>query len=356
MRAGPPPAPPSRLSVAVTVSRRPSRRAAAQQGHRDVGGARAHVEDGRRRIIASGRERRDRPLAEPRPAGEPVHAGQVAEVAHERALVVERSVEELRDAGQPIHAARVAGRPVPPPPIGCHECHPRRMSETRHRIVVAGESLIDRIVRPRRGGRGGPGRRSVHDGPSAGPPRVPVSFVGGLSTDASGALLRAALAADGVDLSLAVTTDAPTLLAVAALDAAGVATYRFEPAGSAAASLRPADLAGGLPPDTAALHVGTLGLVLEPAADDDRGPRHERAAGRPRRRRPEHPAVGDRRRRRLPGAPGEGARPRRRRPGEPRRPRLARAGSIDPRGRDPDRERRPVRRCCSPTAADRSGS
>ena len=141
------------------------------------------------------------------------------------------------------------------------------MAETRHRIVVAGESLIDRIVRP-----DGAVEEVVGGGPFTTARALarlgfPVSFVGGLSTDASGGRLRAALAADGVDLSLAVTTEAPTLLAVAALDAAGVASYRFEPAGSAAASLRPADLAGGLPPDTAVLHVGTLGLVFEPAAE-----------------------------------------------------------------------------------------
>jgi fructokinase len=141
------------------------------------------------------------------------------------------------------------------------------MAETRRRIVVAGESLIDRLVRPDGGVEDVVGGGPFTTARALARLGLPVSFVGGLSTDASGARLRAALAADGVDLALAVTTDAPTLLAVAALDAAGVATYRFEPAGSAAASVRPADLARGLPPDTAVLHLGTLGLVLEPVAD-----------------------------------------------------------------------------------------
>jgi fructokinase len=141
------------------------------------------------------------------------------------------------------------------------------MSETHRRIVVAGESLIDRLVRP-----DGAVEEVVGGGPFTTARALarlgfPVSFVGAISTDVSGVRLRAALAADGVDLSLAVTTEAPTLLAVAALNAAGVATYRFEPAGSAAASLRPADLPDGLPRDTAVLHVGTLGLVLEPMAE-----------------------------------------------------------------------------------------
>ena len=38
------------------------------------------------------------------------------------------------------------------------------------------------------------------------------------------------------------------------------------PAGSAAAGLVSADLPDALPPDTVAVHVGTLGLVLEPMA------------------------------------------------------------------------------------------
>jgi fructokinase len=70
---------------------------------------------------------------------------------------------------------------------------------------------------------------------------------------------------DAVDLSLVVTTDDPTLVAHAALDAAGNATYRFDWERSAAAGLQGEDVAA-LPEDTVALHAGTLGLVLEPMA------------------------------------------------------------------------------------------
>jgi len=140
------------------------------------------------------------------------------------------------------------------------------MRDPRPLIVVAGESLVDRIVRP--DGRveqvagGGPfttARALARLG-------ARVAFVGRLSTDPHGRILRELLEADGVDLSLAPATDEPTLIAHAAVDAAGSATYRFEPPGSAAAGLRPEDLTTRLPVDTAALHVGTLGLVLEPAA------------------------------------------------------------------------------------------
>jgi fructokinase len=133
-------------------------------------------------------------------------------------------------------------------------------------IVVAGEALIDRIESP-------DGR--VADVPGGGPYNVArtiarlgsrVAFLGRLSTDDPGVLLRSQLVADGVDISLVVSTDDPTSVALARVDADGVATYVFRLHGSAAAGLVLDDVPGGLPPDTAALHVGTLGLVIEPMA------------------------------------------------------------------------------------------
>ena len=133
-------------------------------------------------------------------------------------------------------------------------------------IVVGGESLIDLIV-------GADGR--VEAIPGGGPYNVArtlgrlgrsVSFLGRLSTDRFGSILRAGLASEGVDLSLAPTTDDPTLLAVAELDAGGAATYHFYADGTAAPGLSATDLPDGLPVATAALHVGTLGLVFEPMA------------------------------------------------------------------------------------------
>lgn len=133
-------------------------------------------------------------------------------------------------------------------------------------IVVAGEALIDRIVEP-----DGPAIEVAGGGPfntarTIARLGVPVAFLGCLSTDRFGAALRGALVADGVDLSLAVATDAPTTLAIAQLDADGVATYRFETEGTSAAQL-PADVArAALAAKPAAFHLGTLGIVLEPIA------------------------------------------------------------------------------------------
>ena len=133
-------------------------------------------------------------------------------------------------------------------------------------IVVTGEALIDRIGTP---------DGKVVDVPGGGPYNVArtiarlggrVAFLGRLSTDADGVLLRSRLVADGVDLRLTVSTDDPTPIASARVDGDGSATYVFQVEGSAAAGLVLDDIPGGLPAETTALHVGTLGLVIEPMA------------------------------------------------------------------------------------------
>ena len=88
-------------------------------------------------------------------------------------------------------------------------------------IIVAGEALMDLILRP--DGRieavagGGPFNTARTIGRLGGQ----VGFLGRLSTDRFGQRLRDGLASDGVALTHAVTTDAPTTLAVAELDATG---------------------------------------------------------------------------------------------------------------------------------------
>jgi fructokinase len=135
------------------------------------------------------------------------------------------------------------------------------------RIVVAGEALIDRVVRA---------DGSVLETPGGGPFNTArtiarlgadVAFLGRLSTDVAGERLRAALTADGVALDHVVATADPTTTAIATLDHSGTATYGFDLDGSSAAGLALADLvATGLEPTAIdVLHVGTLGLVLEPS-------------------------------------------------------------------------------------------
>jgi fructokinase len=133
-------------------------------------------------------------------------------------------------------------------------------------IVVAGEALIDLIVRP--DGQlvpvagGGP----YNTARAIGRLGVEVAWLGGLSHDHFGRLLEDGLAADGVSLALARRTDLPTTLAVAELDDDGGATYRFYVEGTSAPAVGAEVLAAGLPWSTRAVHVGTLGLVLEPMA------------------------------------------------------------------------------------------
>jgi fructokinase len=150
-----------------------------------------------------------------------------------------------------------------------------------HVIVVAGEALIDLIVGP--DGTlaaipgGGPYNAAIAIARLGGM----VTFLGRISTDRFGRDLRANLARDGVAIDGVVATDDPTTLAVAELDESGVAHYRFYVDGTSAPGLTDADAAGVvMAGSAAAVHVGTLGLVLEPigttierlvrAADPDR--------------------------------------------------------------------------------------
>jgi fructokinase len=131
-------------------------------------------------------------------------------------------------------------------------------------IVVGGESLIDLILHP--GGQlaanhgGGPFNTARTIGRLGGSS----TYLGRLSTDRFGRALLDRLELDGVDCRLVQTTDEPTTLAVAELDDSGTATYHFYVDGTAAPGLSDDGLADGLPAGTRALHVGTLGLVLEP--------------------------------------------------------------------------------------------
>ncbi len=133
-------------------------------------------------------------------------------------------------------------------------------------IVVAGESLVDLLVQADGGVTATPGGGPFNTARALGRLGCPVAFLGRLSTDRFGHILTTHLAADGVDLRWAPATPDPTLLAVAEIGDDGAATYHFYTAGTAAPGLAASDLPDGLPPGATALHVGTLGLVLEPIA------------------------------------------------------------------------------------------
>jgi fructokinase len=95
---------------------------------------------------------------------------------------------------------------------------------------------------------------------------VPTAFLGRLSNDAFGRRLTEILTADHVDLSLAYFGTEPTTTAVADVNGRGLVEYSFLVDGTSAPNLTPAMLPARLPNQVRALHVGTLGLVLEPMA------------------------------------------------------------------------------------------
>lgn len=132
-------------------------------------------------------------------------------------------------------------------------------------IVVGGEALID-LVRD-----AASGALNAHEG--GGPYNTArtlarlgcvTHFLGVLSNDGFGSGLAAQLASDGVLVDRSLATDLPSTLAVAELDHGEAASYRFYTEGTSAPSLEAPAALAALAADVAMLHIGTLGLVLEP--------------------------------------------------------------------------------------------
>ena len=139
--------------------------------------------------------------------------------------------------------------------------------EQRPLVVVAGEALIDLII-----GRDG----SVIPAPGGGQYNAAraiarlggrVEFLGRIGDDWFGRLLRSKLEADGVGTSLAVDTSDPTTLVLAEIDEAGVAHYHWYIGDTTVPGLVAEDAMRALDLGLDALHVGTLGLAMEPIAD-----------------------------------------------------------------------------------------
>lgn len=95
---------------------------------------------------------------------------------------------------------------------------------------------------------------------------VPTAFLGRLSNDVFGRELRELLVSDGVSLELASTGPEPTTIAMVELDGQGFAEYEFFVEGTSAPHLTMAMLPEEFGHEVNAIHLGTLGLVLEPIA------------------------------------------------------------------------------------------
>jgi len=134
-------------------------------------------------------------------------------------------------------------------------------------VVVAGDALVDltpsTTVRGERAYQPHPGGSCLNVAVGLGRLGVPTAFLARLSRDAFGQMLRAQLADSGVHPTYFVDTDDLTTLAAVHLRG-GQATYSFHAQRAADRGLLPEHLMTLAP--GAALHLGSIALVLEPVA------------------------------------------------------------------------------------------
>ncbi|HEV2033280.1 MAG TPA: carbohydrate kinase [Candidatus Dormibacteraeota bacterium] len=133
-------------------------------------------------------------------------------------------------------------------------------------IVVCGEALMDMIDTGDGTRRAMPGGGPFNTARALARLGVPTAFLGRLSQDSFGRQLKDQLVSDGVDMELASTGPEPTTTAAVELDGEGLAQYKFFVEGTSAPNLTIDMLPREFGPNVNALHLGTLGLALEPIA------------------------------------------------------------------------------------------
>ena len=136
-------------------------------------------------------------------------------------------------------------------------------------ILVCGEALIDLIPlsqgdEPTYVARAGGSSFNVAMG--LGRLGVPVGFLGRVSRDPLGQMLRRRLLADGVDCRFVQEGHEPSTLAIVHLEASAEPVYTFHGEGTADRMLRAEDLPADFPDEVAALHLGSISMVREPGA------------------------------------------------------------------------------------------
>ena len=133
-------------------------------------------------------------------------------------------------------------------------------------IAVIGEALIDLVVDHDDRVRARPGGGPFNAARTMGRLGLTPAFLGRLSQDSFGRLLRAALDQDGVTLAVPEPAAVPTTLAVVEVDAGGAPSYHFYLAGTSSAALEYPLLSAALPDGVTAVHAGSLALAMEPVA------------------------------------------------------------------------------------------
>jgi fructokinase len=135
-------------------------------------------------------------------------------------------------------------------------------------ILVAGESLIDLIVKP---------DGSIYPSPGGGPFNAAramsrlgqrTRFLGRFSADPFGRHLAERLRRDGAEIASPRAVPAPTSLAIVAVGERGVPKYWFHTAGTASFQLDLPAARQSLAAGVHALHIGSLGLVEQPMATE----------------------------------------------------------------------------------------
>jgi fructokinase len=134
-------------------------------------------------------------------------------------------------------------------------------------IVVCGEALIDMIHNDDGTQHAAPGGGPFNTARALARLGVPTAFLGHLSSDAFGHELADLLEEDGASLQLATVGPESTTIAVADVDSEGLAEYQFLVQGTSAPNLTSEMVPREFGADVKGLHVGTLGLVLEPMAE-----------------------------------------------------------------------------------------
>jgi fructokinase len=133
-------------------------------------------------------------------------------------------------------------------------------------LTVLGEAVVDLVAEGDRRFVAHPGGFALNVAVGLGRLGHEVSLAARLSRDTFGELFRTHLAESGADPRHLVDAAEPSTLAVATLDADGVARYDFWAAGTADWQWTDAELEAVLDDLPDALHTGSLALELEPGA------------------------------------------------------------------------------------------
>jgi fructokinase len=132
-------------------------------------------------------------------------------------------------------------------------------------VLVCGEALVDLFdAAP---DRPVPGGSPFNVAIGLGRLGCPAAFLGGISTDAHGALLIRRLTDAGVDTRLALRTDRPTPVARISTDGAGHPRYEFQVYRTADTALTPDALPSTLPASIEAIALGSYPIAVPPMAD-----------------------------------------------------------------------------------------